>query len=247
MFLSHGFQAFLTKPIELSLLDAAIREWVRDKNRDDAEAQAAIMPDAKTPPRIVSFTIDGLDLHKGLEHFRDEKSYIRVLRSYTANTHSLLDIVRKATDEPAAFQSDPSLYGITVHGIKGSSYSIFAQITGEKAEALEKASNAGDFDFVSANNREFIGIVEKLLADIDAMLGKISAETPKPRKEKPDTKVLNSLLEACMVYDIINVERAIAELESYEYDSEGDIVPWLWENVHQFNLDEIVERLGENK
>ena len=32
MFLSQGFQAFLSKPIDTVRLDSVIRRWVRDKN-----------------------------------------------------------------------------------------------------------------------------------------------------------------------------------------------------------------------
>ena len=31
MFLKEGFQAFLSKPIEMDRLDAVVKEWVRDR------------------------------------------------------------------------------------------------------------------------------------------------------------------------------------------------------------------------
>jgi CheY-like chemotaxis protein len=34
MFLSNGFSAFLTKPINVMLLDSVVQRWVRDKSRE---------------------------------------------------------------------------------------------------------------------------------------------------------------------------------------------------------------------
>jgi CheY-like chemotaxis protein len=39
MFLNSGFQAFLSKPIDIIAMDAVIRKWVRDKNKEAAYEQ----------------------------------------------------------------------------------------------------------------------------------------------------------------------------------------------------------------
>ena len=39
MFLNSGFQAFLSKPIDITLMDAIIRQWVRDKEHDPVNAE----------------------------------------------------------------------------------------------------------------------------------------------------------------------------------------------------------------
>ena len=127
--------------------------------------------------KILSFHIDGLDLGKGVERFSgDEESYRQVLRSYAANTRSLLESVKNVTQDSLAE------YAITVHGIKGSSRGIHADLAGDKAEALEQASKAGDFGFVSDNNREFADIVERLLSDLDNMLNTIKLMSPSLKK-----------------------------------------------------------------
>jgi CheY-like chemotaxis protein len=245
MFLDKGFNAFLTKPIDLMRLDAVIRQWVRDKNREDKSLEEEFpigieeQPISDVPSQVVSWQIDGIDLHKGLKHFGDdEESLLQVLRSYTANTRLLLDVIRGVTPDKLAD------YAITVHGIKGSSRSICASLAGDKAEALEKASKAGDFDFVNKNNLELIEIVEKLLTDLDNMLSTIDSEKQKPIKDRPDTGVLNKLLEACKIYDMDSVDEAVKELECYEYKSGGELVAWLWENVQQFNINEIIDKLS---
>ncbi len=34
MFINNGFQDFISKPIDMAKLDAALRRWVRDKSRE---------------------------------------------------------------------------------------------------------------------------------------------------------------------------------------------------------------------
>ncbi|MDR0854726.1 MAG: response regulator [Clostridiales Family XIII bacterium] len=41
MFLNNGFQAFIPKPIDIMRLDAAINQWVRDKNQEKSHGQSS--------------------------------------------------------------------------------------------------------------------------------------------------------------------------------------------------------------
>jgi CheY-like chemotaxis protein len=243
MFLSKGFQAFLTKPIELPRLDAVIHHWIRDREKEKlivtAEKQTADVPAGKTPPGVLSFRIDGIDLQKGLEIFgNDEESYLSVLRTYAANTPSWLDELRKASKDTL-----PGYY-VTIHGIKGASYGICAQAIGEKAKTLETAASEGNFDFVRENNGEFIAIAEKFLVDINEMLSVIDAGTSKPKKKSPDKDALTRLLEACKARDMDGMDEAAAELDKFEYAAGGELVSWLWENVQKCNFTEIIDKLS---
>jgi hypothetical protein len=87
-------------------------------------------------------------------------------------------------------------------------------------------------------------IIKKLLTDLDNMLVGIEAQNSKPQKDKPDNEVLKRLLEACKKYDMDTVDDAVEELESYEYITGGELVAWLWENVQQFNIGDIIEKLS---
>jgi len=115
--------------------------------------------------------------------------------------------------------------------------------SGDIAEGLEKAAKEGDLKYIHEKNQVLKQTVVKLLADIDGMLAKISAQTRKPVKPRPDKDVLEKILDACYTFDMGTVEAAVTSLESYEYETDGELVPWLWENVQQFNVDEIIEKL----
>jgi len=251
MFLSKGFQAFLPKPIDIPSLDAIIHRWVRDdeqaklfpeqQNGEDEQVRQACAADAESGMlrRILDITIAGLHMDKGIKRFDgDADCYCNILRSFAANTPLLLEKIAVAAPDAVAD------YGIAVHGIKGSSRGICADAVADMAEALEKAAKAGDYDFISAHTAPFLEAAWKLVSEVDAMLAQVNAESRKLQKDAPDKELLNRILEACKRYDMETVDAAVAELESYTYASGGELVPWLWENVQQFNIDQIIEKLS---
>ena len=257
-FLEKGFQAFISKPIEIGRLDSVIREWVRDKEAEkkwekvNVEGQELLDSRTGKPRRAVSGrrsgmdrrafgrSIPGIDLERGLERFNgDHKSFIKVLRSYAVNTRALLEKNKDVREE------NLHEYAIAVHGIKSSSRSICADFIGAEAEALEKAANAGNFPFVAAGNPEFIEAVNELIDSLENALDRMEEENSKPVKDRPDAELLGRLIDACQAYDIDAIDKIMDEIESFEYEADGGLAAWLRENVDLMNLTQIVDRLSE--
>jgi CheY-like chemotaxis protein len=255
MFLSKGFQAFLPKPIHLSRLDKVIRRWVRDKNHDELMAienadLGEAITDSDERSRIdrekAAVLLNQLDIEKGIERFgEDEEAYLNVLRSFAINTPPLLENIENVTKDSL------SEYAIIVHGIKGSGRGIFADKVGATAESLEFASKADDYEYVVAHNRAFINearelihSIEKFLSDIDKQ-AEADDQRVRDKKDKPDAQVLKMLSEACEIYDMDEVDKAMTELQKYEYESDEGLIDWLRENISRMNLPEIVEKLSK--
>ncbi|GHU30350.1 hypothetical protein AGMMS50256_17110 [Betaproteobacteria bacterium] len=253
MFLQKGFQAFLSKPIDILRLDFVINHWVRDKElekklpvdqrsnrdrRDHIERRRYF--DRRKGNNSLRLSVDGLDLEQGLTRFgNDEERYLIVLRSYALNTPLMLDQLRGCTAENL-----PN-YAIVVHGIKSSSRGIGAELIGARAEVLEVAAKSGDFAFVDMKTDEFIEAVQTLLANLSAVLQKIERENPKLQKAEPDADMLAALLEACKSFDIDEVNKAMKELESYKYESGGELVEWLRAQINVMGFRQITERLSQ--
>jgi len=247
MFLDKGFQAFVSKPIEIARLDAVIREWVRDKEQEKLYSRPDVQesPDATKMKDInlISFDkkIHGLNAEKGLKRFNgDIDAYFNVLNSYAKNTPSLLEAAEKASIN----QRSLSNYETIIHGIKGSSRGICADEVADLAETLENAAHEGNYGYINTFNGNFIEITRKLISDIEKTLEGIHAVNFKPKKEKPDKETLVKLHDACISYDMNSVDTAISELEAYEYESDSELIAWLRKNVEQTNFDEIAERLS---
>jgi CheY-like chemotaxis protein len=220
-----------------------LAEFVLHSYFDEAESTAAAYAatlGCKAKSTMAGSNIDGLDILKGLEKYDgNEKTYIKILRSYARSLDSMLGTV-EALREDALVD-----YKIAVHGIKGASYDIYAEPLGKKAEELEHAAREGNYGFALENNPSFLKEAHKLVADISGVISVIEAENPKPKKDKPDELWLKKLRDACKLFDMNGADSAMEEIEKYEYESDEGLVEWLRYNFDIMGFSQIVKRLTE--
>jgi len=240
MFLSKGFQAFISKPIELPKLDKVIRNWVRDKKQEKllAETPDEFIEEIYMEQNKYEVTVEGLNIEKGVERFGgDKETYFHILRTFVPTTTDLLDSIKYVSEETI------SEYAITVHGIKGSSRGICAFDLGDLAERLELAAKAGDFEFVTANHPPFMEAAYGLMSRMSEMITQVFPETPKDKKAKPDKELLEKLSDACGRFDTDEIEELINELSSYEYESGSDLVSELISDAEKYDYSEMKEKI----
>jgi CheY-like chemotaxis protein/HPt (histidine-containing phosphotransfer) domain-containing protein len=243
MFLNKGFQGFISKPIDIAKLDAVLRRWVRDKNvekrlsEEDEPWQAAETVKKESAFVLADVSIPGLDKDKALERFNeDEGVLLGILRSYASSTRVLLHNLNGFL-ESGNFPD----YIITVHGMKSSSYALYAQEVGRLAEDLETAAKAGDFETVRREHGRFENTLEELLDEISRALTKIDALSApvKPFAASPDRALLTGLVEACSAFNMDRVDKIMEKLESFQYESGGEMIRWLREKVDDMEFEEI--------
>ena len=258
MFMSKGFQAFLSKPINISRLDEIVQNWVRNIEQEKILTDQGLLVDGQLLPnlqeeqdrriildrrgkvdrRIIKKKFAGMDINQGIEKFKgNEKLFFDVLRSYVTNTRPQLKLLENVNEESLRN------YAITVHGIKGSSWGIFANMVGDAAAELENAANAGNLEYIAAHNPRFLDAAWKLINDLDEMFKEIEKENPKPKKDKLENTILLKLLSACKMYNMDDVDAAMTEIEMYNYTSDEELASWLRENVDMMNFREIVIKL----
>jgi signal transduction histidine kinase/CheY-like chemotaxis protein/HPt (histidine-containing phosphotransfer) domain-containing protein len=232
-FLDNGFQAFLSKPVDVIKLDAAIKQWVRPQ---------------MSPFFSAASDRCGLDSAAAWQRFNgDQETYAGVLRSFAEYTDfPLRDL------EEAIVKENLSSYAVAVHGIKSSSRGISAEQIGDLAEALEMAAKVGDLDYVLENHKAFIERVEALISDIKGLLAEQGDQKEKPDAgTSPNIEVLGELARACRNFRMDAVDGLIAELEKYDYETGNDLVVWLRHKVEVGDFGEIeehiIEYLGEAK
>jgi signal transduction histidine kinase/CheY-like chemotaxis protein len=239
MFLRNDFQAFLPKPINAFALDNILNEWVRDPEKDPAEAPAPDSfreLDAADPLRRLEPA--GIDPEAALRRLDgNREAYMEILWAFVRHTPAQLDRLRRCTAETLGE------YAITVHGLKGANYGVCAQELGKAAEDLETAAKAGRLEAVLAGNPSFIGSMERLIAAVKAVISPGAEDGPKPRRDKPEGALLAELLGACKNYDIETMEGILSDLEGYAYDSGGDLIGRLREDLDNLEYDAIRELL----
>jgi signal transduction histidine kinase/CheY-like chemotaxis protein len=246
MFLANGFDDFISKPIDLQRLNVVLNLWIRDRHtsadspndgRGPAENSAGAGDSDQPYAGSKDFTVmEELNFEAGLERYEREDIYLGILRSYSIHTPELLEKLRSLSPETLGN------YAVTVHGIKGSSYGICADGIGKEAEKLEHAAKAGDYEKVAAENKAFIERLEKFVANLSARLD--SKKGPeKPPASAPDRSLLEKILEASRHFKPRVMEEALAELEKYRYESGGELVSWLRDQVDNLEYDAVQDRL----
>jgi len=244
MFFKHGFQAFISKPIDIMELDSVIRKWVRNDAHEDSsvpgESSAAdVSPEDENDEDIV-IDIPGVNAENGIFLYGgDKKIYLSILRSFAVNTPGILDELRIVSRETL-----PN-YIINVHGLKGSCAGIGAEEVRKAASDLETISRAGDLDEVLAQNDKLIEDAETIIADVKAWLENYDAHHEKPRLKTPDREVLARLRQSCEHYDMSGIDKAMSELESANYEENADLVAWLKEKINISEIDEVTARLAQ--
>jgi PAS domain S-box-containing protein len=272
MFYEHGFQAFISKPIDIMELDSVIRKWLRDESQEkafvsdesisdrsilnapvtngggnkvsDSELYASVIPHEGEDNENMVIDIPGVDTEKGLSYYGGEIDiYLMLLRSFVTNTQKNLDKMENVSKETL------SDYVITVHGLKGTSAGIGAETIREAAKNLETMSREGNLSGVLAQNGKLIKDTETVVANIKEWLEQHdtrSALLPgnaKPLLKAPDREVLSRLLQSCENYDMSGIDTAMSELESADYEEDGDLITWLKEKIDVSEITEAAERL----
>ncbi|MDR3075772.1 MAG: PAS domain S-box protein [Synergistaceae bacterium] len=243
MFLKNGFQAFLSKPIDVIKLDRLLCEWIPDKpiyGESGAETPENRETAAETAPSVPR--IKGMDVEEGAIHHGSAEIYAKILGTYARHIPELAEKLRNPSPESLRD------YAITIHGIKGASLNVYARDIAAKAEFLEKAAHEGDYAAVAANNGEFIKELGMLIADIKAALAAIE-EPPADKRTRsiPDVAQLRRLAEMCKKYDSKGMEKTVLELGQFSYDKHGELVDWLAEQARNLEYDKITDRLENNE
>jgi CheY-like chemotaxis protein len=248
-FLSNGFQAFLTKPINPVKLNAVLREWLagdgpREAGPPSDDARPSAPLSALNEALLMLFAharVSGVNLVEAAGRYNDADTYARVLDSFKRNvSKQVLDLLRARTDLSSC--------AILAHGIKGGSYGVGAKAAGEAAEAIENAAKAGDGDAVSKALVPFANQMEQLIADLEQLLEqarRVREEHTAGILKEPDKALLRDMRDAAEQFDASRMRKVMEQIGAYVYDADNDLVDWLRQKVSDFDYEAIRERLAE--
>jgi len=171
MFLQNGFDDFLPKPIEMDKLNSALAKWI-PKEKQKQPGDAAAIKEKES-----ALHIDGINIAKGLMRSGGSMDvYTDILKVFHKDGK-----VKLAQLEKCLKDNDLSLYTTYVHAIKSASGNIGADKISGHAAMLEEAGLKRNLDFITKNNNVLMRGLNKLLADIEKVIG----------ANKPDNKGSN--------------------------------------------------------
>ncbi|MDR1110325.1 MAG: response regulator [Deltaproteobacteria bacterium] len=207
MFLDHGLNDFLAKPIDSSKLEEILLAWIpREKQ---VSAQAAGWPsaagdghdgqgngqavqagplaghqgdtDGDSPWRTAN-----LDTAAGLSRSGGKiDNYRRLLRVFAADAEKARDILGQALE-----RDDLRGYAIHVHALKGATATIGAQGLSDLAKELEMAGRQENMAYVTANTPRFLEYLSQVMVEVKSFL---EAAAPPPEAPAIDRDVAQCL------------------------------------------------------
>lgn len=169
--------------------------------------------------RVLTKPLERRKLEKVLEICLKEKKQKGVLRE-SENQQDILksyyyqvsEMTEKLTE---LYQEDFETFLIEVHGIKGASRNIGANLAGNVAEQLETEGKAGNVSYVEEHLQAFLVILQETL---DWVKNKIEETNEKKNeKVKIERESLEYIAEKMEEFELEDAQEALSDLKKYSY------------------------------
>ncbi|MFP3042873.1 ATP-binding protein [Treponema primitia] len=168
MFLSKGFNDYLSKPIEISKLDEIMEKWIpaekKYKNEEvpKDEESLQIQPGSDYLP----LTNIGVDVKHGIEATGGtDEGYKMILTMFCSDVKE-----RLALFETTPTEETISLFTIHVHALKGVAAAIGAEKLSNNAAELEAAGRAGNLELIEKSVGNFCQDLKDTVVQIEQVL-----------------------------------------------------------------------------
>ena len=241
MYLSEGFDDYLTKPIDQEKLEALLLHYI-PKEKIEAQAGDEIKDEHSVPDFLMD--LEELDVDAGIAHCGGNESYMVTLTTY-------LDTGWKNADEIEKYWNARDIENTTikVHALKSTSRVIGAFKLGNLASDLEKAGESGDIRTLEERIGTLLSLYRELLRDLSTMKKLKDDENAKDRpliSDKDLGEAYKVIAEYCDAFDYDSVIDIIQSLERYSFpENEKERFEKLKKAVDNFDYDLIPGVLSE--
>ena len=160
-YLSAGFIAYLSKPIDRQELESFLKKELKDKvtlENKTSSVKEEIKPVKKENNKEELLTSVGLDLKKAYEFFMDIDTLIPQLKEYLTES-----VENKSTMEESYNKKDDINYEIVVHKLKSESRMLGLTDLGEMFYNHELAAKRKDWDYINKEYTSLISEYDKVL------------------------------------------------------------------------------------
>lgn len=220
---SHGFSAYLSKPIEAEQFQNVIETLLPEELREDFK-------------EIPNFSA-GSSLGK--------EAYYRVLNSYKRELQEIIEHLKEYMN------SDINMYRTKVHGVKGTSRQIGKIRLSENAEVMEMAAKLENRAFIERHIDEFMGDLEIGLEEVEEELFHYHVKTDDNDTAFEESDSIDSavdvdglwkMLKAALdSYDMNEIEAVLKQLEHVIKDDKRDMLMQVKDAYEQFEYEKACE------
>lgn len=160
-YLSAGFIAYLSKPIDRQELESFLKKELKDKvtlENTKSSVKEEIKPAKKENNKEELLTSVGLDLKKAYEFFMDIDTLIPQLKEYLAESTENKRVIKESYNK-----KDDINYEIVVHKLKSESRMLGLTSLGEMFYNHELAAKRKDWDYINKEYTSLINEYDKVL------------------------------------------------------------------------------------
>jgi CheY-like chemotaxis protein/HPt (histidine-containing phosphotransfer) domain-containing protein len=212
MFLSSGFNGFVSKPIDMRQLNAVLKEFIRDKQPPEV-IEAARIQSAESEERERESDVKR-DSSKPSVSTELAEIFLRDAQKVISTLQTILDKDGDYTDD------DILSYTITTHGVKSSLANIGETELSAIALNLEQAGRSRNFDVISNETQAFLDKLELLIKNLTPQekrrMTKITDVDMKGLRVK-----LLEMQDACSTYERKTAKDLVTNLRQKDWP--GDI------------------------
>jgi PAS domain S-box-containing protein len=200
VFLANGFDDFISKPIDLRLLNAMLKKHIRDLAPPEVREEAIRAQAARQAPEAEPHALDP-----------------KLAEIFVRDAHRATSVLEARPLNPASFsEDDMRLYIINVHAMKSALANIGETELSELAAKLEHAGRENNAKAIEAGTQAFLEglheIIEKLTPKEDAAADAETTGDPAQLTEK-----LIAIKEACAAFNKKIAKTELGELRQQSW------------------------------
>jgi len=185
MFMSEGFDGFVSKPIEIESLERTLKRllpvsaisYIKEGNEDASETEHSEKAEPVSQPVTFRGKLKAanIDIETGLHYCGGDLDFYKTLLLQIATEAK--DKIRSLTQfyDKKAWKD----YEIIIHAVKSTTKTVGAMSVSEDALKLEKAATEGDEEYISANH-------ERVLESYKTLISGILSALDRPQEESGD-------------------------------------------------------------
>ncbi len=223
MYLREGFQDYVAKPIELSVLERVLKRHIPENKIIKVLEETPIGEPVPQDTKKSEFVIGDFDVEKAISYCGSLENYIEALRMHYEDGEKNCEKIQHYFD-----CRDWKNYTILVHALKSSMASIGVTHLSALAKAQEFAGKAEDVQTLLKNHDELIVEYQRVL-DILAeheMIGQYAKGSTSEQQESKSCEELSEerwkqlvteFEEAAYAFDEAGLEQVMDELQKYSY------------------------------
>lgn len=183
MFLSHGFDDFLAKPIDRMPLHQCLCHWVPQAKKQFTDEDVLAEESTVTLDDLSDIFLKGINIAEALKrHNGTLDEYLELLHLFYLDGSKKIKLLQELQAK-----KDFENYRIEVHALKSDAANLGAMSLSNAAKNLEDAAKNDDIEYIDAQTPNLLSQYVSLLTEIKALLqsrGLLTASN-EDAKDKP--------------------------------------------------------------